>query len=77
MIEKHSRINITLPKSLDEELSAVSKELNDKKSRIIARALILYFNEIDSLIADKRYKRCSERGTDTYNLEEVEKEIVM
>ena len=44
MIEKHSRINITLPKSLDEELSAVSKELNDKKSRIIARTLILYFD---------------------------------
>ncbi|MCK4447349.1 MAG: hypothetical protein KAW56_09745 [Candidatus Marinimicrobia bacterium] len=51
--------------------------MNDKKSRIIARALILYFNEIDSLIADKRYKRCSERGTDTYNLKEVKKEMVI
>ena len=75
MIEKHTRVNITLPKSLEEELSLVSKELNDKKSHIIARALDLYFDELDVLIADKRYKRYSEGKTDTFSIEEVEKEL--
>ena len=60
MIEKHIRINITLPRSLDQELALVSEELNDKKSHIIARALTLYFDELDTLVADNRYKKLKE-----------------
>jgi len=75
MIEKHARINITLPKTLEEELNSVSKELNDKKSHIIARALNLYFDELDTLIADKRYKEYKEGKSKTYTLSDLEKVI--
>ena len=75
MIEKHTRINITLPKSLEQELTSVSKELNDKKSHIIARALNLYFDELDTLIADNRYKKYKEGKTKTYTLADLDKVI--
>jgi len=73
MIEKHVRINITLPKSLDRELALVSEELNDKKSHIIARALTLYFDELDTLVADSRYKKLQESKSETVSLAELEK----
>ena len=75
MIEKHTRINITLPKSLEEELTFVAKELDDKKSHIIARALNLYFDELDTLIADNRYKKYKEGNSKTYTLSDLEKVI--
>lgn len=75
MIEKHVRINITLPKSLEQELTSVSKELNDKKSHIIVRALNLYFDELDTLIADNRYKKYKEGKTKTYTLADLDKVI--
>ena len=75
MIEKHTRINITLPKTLEEELTSVSKELNDKKSHIIARALNLYFDELDTLIADNRYKKYKEDKSKTFTLSDLEKVI--
>ncbi len=75
MIEKHVRINITLPKSLDQELALVSEELNDKKSHIIARALTLYFDELDTLVADNRYKKLKEGKSETVTLTELEKII--
>lgn len=75
MIEKHARINITLPKTLEEELTSVSRELNDKKSHIIARALNLYFDELDTLVADNRYKKYLEGKSKTYKLSELEKLI--
>jgi len=73
MIEKHIRINITLPRSLDQELALVSEELNDKKSHIIARALTLYFDELDTLVADNRYKKLKEGKSETVSLTELEK----
>ena len=75
MIEKHIRINITLPRSLDQELALVSEELNDKKSHIIARALTLYFDELDTLVADNRYKKLKEGKSETVTLTELEKII--
>jgi len=75
MIEKHVRINITLPRSLDQELALVSEELNDKKSHIIARALTLYFDELDTLVADNRYKKLKEGKSETVTLTELEKII--
>ena len=75
MIEKHKRINITLPQSLEYELTAVSKELNDKKSHIIARALTLYFDELDTIIADNRYKKYLEGKSETIILDDVEQAI--
>jgi len=53
-MEKHTRLNITLPQSIADELSLLSEEINDKKSRIIARALELYFDELDLTVAESR-----------------------
>lgn len=75
MIEKHTRINITLPTTLDRELTLVSQELNDKKSYIIARALTLYFDELDTLLADSRYKKYQEGQTETVTVAEPENDL--
>ena len=53
-MEKHARLNITLPQYLAEELADVSIEMKNKKSRIIAKALELYFDELDVQIAESR-----------------------
>ncbi len=72
MLEKHTRINISLPISLDADLSMVAKELNAKKSHIIARALDLYFDELDTYIADKRYQNYKNGKAKAYNLSDIE-----
>ena len=75
MIEKHKRLNITLPESIVLELTQISKELNDKKSRIIAKALELYFDELDSQIAQKRLNELKNKETELIDAEQVWKEI--
>ena len=75
VIEKHKRINITLPESIATELSLIADELNDKKSRIIAKALELYFDEIDGKIAEKRLKELKLGKTKLIEAEQVWKEI--
>ena len=72
LLEKHTRINISLPISLDADLSMVAKELNDKKSHIIARELDLYFDELDARIADKRYDNYKNGKAKTLNLSDIE-----
>ncbi|MEA3475606.1 MAG: addiction module protein [Candidatus Cloacimonadota bacterium] len=75
MIEKHTRLNITLPNSIVNELFKVAEELNDKRSRIIARALELYFDELDGQIADKRWKEYKEGKTKAIPADEVYKDL--
>ena len=53
-MEKHARMNITLPQSVADELNRLAEEMNDKKSRIIVNALESYFDELDGIIAEKR-----------------------
>jgi len=58
-MEKHKRLNITLPMGIALELDKLALELNDKKSRIIADALELYFDEMDTKLAESRLKNGS------------------
>ncbi|MFQ6677854.1 MAG: CopG family transcriptional regulator [Fidelibacterota bacterium] len=74
-MEKHYRINITLPGSISEELDRVAKELNDKKSGIIVKALELYFDELDIIIAEKRFKELEEGNEELVQAEEVWKDL--
>lgn len=67
-MEKHKRINITLPMGLALELDKMALELNDKKSRIIAQALELYFDEMDTKIAESRLKSGSLDLIDSENV---------
>jgi predicted DNA-binding protein len=46
----------TLDKNVINELDAVSKELKEKKSHIVEKALTYYFDTLDIQIADKRMK---------------------
>ncbi|MCK4655193.1 MAG: hypothetical protein KAU01_12195, partial [Candidatus Cloacimonetes bacterium] len=69
MIEKHVRMNITLPESVARELILIADELNDKKSRIVAKALELYFDEIDGQIAEKRLSELKQGDTELVDAE--------
>ncbi len=48
------RLNITLPKSLNNDITRYAKELNEKKSHIIASALDMYLDYLDLKVAEKR-----------------------
>ena len=75
MIEKHIRMNVTLPESVARELTLIADELNDKKSRIVAKALELYFDEIDGQIAEKRLSALKQGDTELVDAEKVWKEL--
>ncbi len=70
-MEKHTRLNITLPESVADELNKIAKELPDKKSKIITRALELYFDELDGFIAEKRLAELQNGKTAIIPAEEV------
>ncbi len=63
-MERHARLNITLPESIADELTSLADELKDKKSHIIAKALEIYFDEMDTAIAEKRIRELTE-GNET------------
>jgi len=48
------RTTFTLSDSIVDELNSISKELNQKKSHIVEKALSIYFDLLDEQIADKR-----------------------
>jgi predicted DNA-binding protein len=51
-----TRHNITLDKEISKELETVARELGEKKSNIIEKALTVYFDLLDLKIAQKRLK---------------------
>ncbi|MDO9577181.1 MAG: hypothetical protein Q7J16_04800 [Candidatus Cloacimonadales bacterium] len=69
-MNKHTRLNITLPAGIALELDKLATELNGKKSSIIADALELYFDEMDTALAEKRLK-----NAELVSAEDVWKEL--
>lgn len=67
-----TRMNITLPTSLHDDLIAYADELHEKKSHIIASALDMYMDYLDLKVAEKRSEDDSER----IGLDEMFKELV-
>jgi len=65
------RLNITLEEELAEELEQLAKELGEKKSRLIAKALTFYFDYLDTKIAEERLKRLERGETEVIPAEEV------
>lgn len=49
-----TRLNITLPTALHDELNSYADELHEKKSHIIASALEMYMDYLDLKVAEKR-----------------------
>ena len=57
------RHNITLDEEISTELETAAKELGEKKSYIIEKALAVYFDLLDLKLAKKRMKDL-EKGRD-------------
>ena len=57
------RHNITLDEEISSELEKAAKELGEKKSHIIEKALAVYFDLMDLKLAKKRM-RDLEKGRD-------------
>ncbi len=69
------RLNITLDKEIAEELDLISKELGEKKSKLIEKALTFYFDYLDLKISEERLKRLENGETKTIPAEEVYDEL--
>jgi len=54
--EMHVRHNITIDKEISDELETVAKELGEKKSYLIEKALAVYFDLLDLKVAKKRLR---------------------
>jgi RHH-type transcriptional regulator, rel operon repressor / antitoxin RelB len=70
-----TKMSITLDNSVANELNALAKELNEKKSHVIENALMLYFDMLDEKISDKRLREVEEGTVKTISAEDVWKEL--
>ena len=71
----HVRHNITLDEEVSEELESLAKELGEKKSYIIEKALTVYFDLLDLKLAKKRMKELEEGRDKLIDAEEVWKDL--
>lgn len=69
------RLNITLDKDVAEELEQVSRELGEKKSKLIEKALTFYFDYLDVKIAEERLKKVEKGETRTIPAQDIYKEL--
>jgi len=67
------RITITLSDEKYEEINNVSRELNEKKSRLISKALDMYMDYLDLKLAVKRAEDYEEGNSKAYSIEEARK----
>lgn len=69
------RHNITLDEEISKELETVARELGEKKSSIIEKALTVFFDLMDLKLAQKRLKALEEEQDRIIDAEEVWKEL--
>lgn len=69
------RSTFTVSDFLIDELNSVSKELNEKKSHIVEKALNMYFDAIDEKLSDKRLKDLEDKKEKLIPADEVFKEL--
>ncbi len=69
------RSTFTVSDFIIDELNDLSKELNEKKSHIVEKALSMYFDYIDEQIADKRLDDVKSGKEKMIPAEEVFKEL--
>jgi predicted DNA-binding protein len=65
------RHNITLDEEISRELETLAKELGEKKSHIIEKALTVYFDLLDLKLAKKRLKDLEEGGDKAIDADDV------
>jgi len=69
------RYNITLDEDVSKELDTMAKELGEKKSKIIEKALTVYFDLLDLKLVQKRMKDFKEGRDKLIDAEEVWKDL--
>ncbi|MBA7679494.1 hypothetical protein ES703_87791 [subsurface metagenome] len=69
------RHNISLDEEVSKELETMAKELGEKKSKIIEKALTVYFDLLDLKLAKKRMKELEKGGDKIIDAEEVWKNL--
>ena len=72
---KKLRSTFTISDYIIDELEEVAKELNEKKSHIVEKALSLYFDYLDTQLADKRLNDLKKGKEKLINADEVFKEL--
>ena len=66
---KNTKILVSMPQKLSDEVTEFAKELNQNKSSLINQALEFYFDHLDLQIAKKR----SLEKNETISLSEIRK----
>jgi len=69
------RRNITLDEDVSKELDTMAEELGEKKSKIIEKALTVYFDLLDLKLAKKRMKDLEEGRDKLIDAKEVWKDL--
>ncbi len=69
------RHNISLDEEVSKELETMAKELGEKKSKIIEKALTVYFDLLDLKLAKKRMKELEKGRDKLIDAEEVWKDL--
>ena len=66
---KNTKLLVSMPQNLSDEVTEFAKELNQNKSALISQALEFYFDHLDLQIAKKR----SLEKNETISLSEIRK----
>ena len=69
LASKNTKILVSMPQKLSDEVTEFAKELNQNKSALINQALEFYFDHLDLQIAKKR----SLEKNETISLGEIRK----
>jgi len=69
------RHNITIDAEVSQELESLSKELGEKKSSLIEKALSVYFDLLDLKVARKRLKELEKRKAKLIDADDVWKDL--
>jgi predicted DNA-binding protein len=69
------RHNITIDADVSRELESVAKELGEKKSALIEKALTVYFDLLDLRVARKRLRELENRKAKLIEAEDVWKDL--
>ena len=69
------RSTFTVSDIVIDELNQVAKELKEKKSHIVERALTMYFDLLDEKVADKRLKDLENKKDTLVDADDVFKEL--
>lgn len=69
------RSTFTVSDFIIDELESVAKELNEKKSHIVEKALSMYFDALDEKLSDQRLKNLEAKKEKLIPASEVFKEL--